>query len=138
MTTSTSASAEPQPEKRNKRPDSLEKNKNENKPRMAPRASVEKVELDLIEPDEIREKYEIRPKSTEVKRPKLREIARTSSKEVVQYTEVEQRQTVLEGDRVVTQATFETRPMVTTIQKVTTVRDEHGISRQGSDEITKS
>ncbi|XP_053405298.1 FERM domain-containing protein 5-like isoform X2 [Mercenaria mercenaria] len=125
MSTATSASAEPRSEKRNKRPDSLEKDKKEEKPRMAPRASEENIEIELIEPVEIKEKYEIRRKMSAEKKPKLKEIARQSSKEVIQYTEVEQRQTVLEGERVVSQATFETKPMTTTIQKVTTVRDEH-------------
>lgn len=136
MTPAPSASTEPQSGKWVRRPDTLVKD--EETVKTAPRAAIENVELEFTkESDEPKEKYAMRRMSDE-KRPKLKEIARQSSKEVIRYTEVEQRQTVLEQEPVVSQASSEAKAMAKPLQKVTAVLDEHGISRKGSDEISHS
>lgn len=97
----------------------------------APRASEENVDIESSrESIDGIEKHGARPKTAESQRPKLREISRQSSKEVYRYTEVEQRQTVLEQEPVVTHA----RQTVMPVQIVTTVHDEHGVARKGSDD----
>lgn len=97
----------------------------------APRASVENVDIESSrESIEGADKPGNRPTSAETQRPKFRQ----SSKEVYRYTEVEQRQTVLEQEPVVAQVFSEARQTAMPIQIVTTVHDEHGVARKGSDD----
>lgn len=105
--------------------------------KMAPKASVESIDLDSSKESLTgHAKIPIKPLRSDTsvtQKPKLKEIARQSSKEVIRYTEVEQKQTYVESGPEGVQTMSETVVVETPVREASTIVDEHGISRKGSD-----